>query len=139
MREIKFRGKLIDTGEWVYGSLLQSEIDVNQIAVKCAIVGRFADTYDLWTREVDPKTIGQLTGLLDKNKKEIFEGDAVVRHGQEDIEKGIISWDEDSLSFEFDMSHFTKENWNRTPIINSQYSILEIIGNIYETPELLTP
>lgn len=66
-REIKFRGKQIDNGEWVYGYLADEDYinDINSI--------------DLSSIEVDRDTIGQFTGLLDKNGKEIYEGDIVER------------------------------------------------------------
>lgn len=72
MREYKFRGQRKDNGEWVYGSLLQSEIDVNQLNVKCQIHERFAHDFSISVHDVKPETVGQWIGYND-----LYEGDIV--------------------------------------------------------------
>ena len=72
MREIKFRGKRLDNGEWVYGDLEYSRYNnTTRIHVY--------DEDGLYDRQekVNRATIGQFTGLLDKDGKEIYEGDIV--------------------------------------------------------------
>lgn len=122
-REIKFRGKRIDNGEWVYGDLLQpTEIcDIYEIA-NC-------ESIDGTRYEVIPETIGQFTGLYDNTKKEIYEGD-IVRKFNGIIGKVIYEHSE----FIIDVTNNKKLDYGRLDLIEN---FVEIIGNIYDNPELL--
>lgn len=70
MREIKFRGKLKTTGEWVYGDLVRLQDGENTI------------TAIYYKGEVEPKSVGQFTELYDSNGKPIYEGDIVEQYGE---------------------------------------------------------
>ena len=94
MRQIKFKAKRLDNGEWVYGSLIRSTAGVKERAY---IVDNFSSMSDYSVIGVDPSTVCQFTGLKDYNGNEIWEGDIVEReiyglykvHGKEE---GIVEY-----------------------------------------------
>lgn len=126
-RTIKFRGKRIDNGEWVYGDLLQpTEIcDIYEIS-DC-------ESIDGTRYEVIPETIGQFTGLYDKNGKEIYEGDIVGIDYLSYIVTGVVTYStKDAMYILTNTNSIADEN---EPL--GDYKNLEVIGNTYDNPELL--
>lgn len=132
MREIKFRGKRLDNGEWVYG--YAAKFAHGSVPV---ILEETEDGID--SRKVIPDTVGQFTGLHDKNGKEIYEGDIVKQTwGFPHYVKGIL-YDcfgrIGDIRYECDLiGVHTKNGLYR--IVGSDISN-EVIGNIHDNPELL--
>ena len=127
MREIIFRGKRIDNGEWAYGSLVygpeDNEIGTIVIFEEEDEVG-FIFGEDI---EVDLNTVGQYTGLLDKNNKKIFEGD---------ILKLDNSLDTNVRKFEVKFAYGQFYIGINKPVAYVRDGC-EVIGNINDNPELL--
>ncbi len=132
MRKIKFRGKRLD-GRWIYGDLWH-----RPYAKDCVtIVSFMEDTGTTGGLEVIPETVGQYTGLKDKNGKEIYEGDIITT----DLERPYLIVEyrngafmlncNDGLEDYYDIFFGTSEEPTEV------YKYGEVIGNIYETPELL--
>lgn len=150
MREILFRGKLHFNNKWVYGSLIQTK---NKDNVNCTIIGE-----NIWS-DVDSKTVGQYTGLIDKNCTMIFEGDivdlfvfcgeVVQINGAFGI-KAFINYDYLTSEIEGitgcnNYPAFCENDnfvslwelmWNYNQEENC-CGVVEVIGNIHDNPELL--
>ena len=129
MRTIKFRGQSILTDEWLYGDLVHSA-DKKRFA----ILVNDKDSYD--ECEVTPETVGQLTGLIDKNGTEIYEGD-ILRFGNSPSGVCEVKWN-DSIAAFCIRFYFESEIGSR-PLgewVECEKNIA-IIGNIHDNGNLL--
>ena len=137
MREILFRGKRLDHGVWEEGYYSPKDLpsyDAEPVDMPCII--REEDL--LWCK-VDPATVGQYTGLKDKNGKKIFEGD-VVRFTERQLGGKDVPVVE-AVEFSeggFATHRYFLNNWLRNAAKgNCQLEDIEVIGNIHDNPGLL--
>ena len=123
-REILFRGKRVDNGEWVKGYLICPEFDKSR-----AYIGYLFpdDDHDLDVAEVASSTVGRFTGLTDRNGVKIFEGD-IVRYGQ----RGAVEYNSGSAQFTLNFANSTYVGFDKIPFCDC-----EVLGNIYDNPDLL--
>lgn len=127
MRTIKFRGKRVDNGEWVYGDYHRRADNVHIIiAMEPDEDGKVI--YAL--NQVIPDTVGQFTGLTDKNGKEIYEGDILIEPSIFDLPRTVF-WDHRFMRF----SNIYPSTCGYIAL--HDYRKPEIIGNIHDNPELI--
>ena len=145
MREILFRGKRTDNGEWIFGDLFHRNEEV--------LINNFSQGFNI---SVIPETAGEFTGLLDKNGKRIFEGDILKCHDNpKDLVKvvfgefGVVDTDTECpvdtvIGWHYEViptdELSTVEPFCLSmPLTNSyiKYCHMEVIGNIHDNSELL--
>jgi uncharacterized phage protein (TIGR01671 family) len=148
MREILFRAKkyeksVFDETDWMYGSLIDSG-NHDQVFIYPWLNG--ASTMPVrqlvYARmeTVNPETVGQFTGLFDKNGKRIFEGDIVRSSGGilwlVAFEKNSFVCKDNSMRTYFALWEQWEYNWKSKEDISPSYNF-EVVGNIYDNPELM--
>lgn len=128
-REILFRGKRMDNGEWVYGDYHKFTCTTSGIIPTPTHYIMGTDVNFKGQTLVDPDTIGQYTGLTDKNGVKIFEGD-ICKSSLNLL--FYVVWDEENARF----IGFTIECERHLVYVGREPKV-EIIGNIHDNPELL--
>lgn len=130
MREILFRGKN-KYGKWHYGYYTEGYYIDGTAVSWIEVVDRKKKDTECPT--VIPDTVGQFTGLTDKNGKRIFEGDIVEHHVQGDIlvNRGVVNWDKENARWAYRLNTMNPCFAFYNP------KAFEVIGNIHDNPELL--
>ena len=160
MRKIKFKGKRIDNKEWVYGYLYKLPLPNGEVYMILTQDNNHLDNrlepkyhlaFTLWVDlfVVDPATISQFTGLVDKNGKEIYERDILLwtrknvhieGHLLQDFShKCIVYYDNDKCAFQFrcKLRYGACVGYLDFDDERADESFVEVIGNIHDNPELL--
>ena len=148
MRTIKFRGKCCHSDAWAYGNLVDYGED------ECPEIQGFdvfRENDDVWKEPiVERDTIGQFTGLYDKNGKEIYEGD-ILRYPAKDKyqEENFVSFEvfwhdndcaDNHVGWQIDRRHFHGcicGTFDISTFLPRYTKKMVIIGNIHDNPELL--
>lgn len=134
MRTIKFRGKRIDNGEWVYGDLCTKDIHHGVSILTDGVI----------RNAVRPDTVGQFTGEFDKDKREIYEGDIILEQiDRAHIDKRIVQYYNGSF---LAVSTYTSgdqaygawhEKYQSLKYLADTGANITVIGNIHDNPELI--
>ncbi|OAE83132.1 hypothetical protein AWJ09_04330 [Vibrio cholerae] len=138
-RQIKFRALELDTGNWVYGGF----VSIDGYAMSNGVpdlnepVTRYYIFQDGERREVAEETVGQFTGLLDKNGVEIYEGDAVVAYSTGSKAVCEVKWGQGRVGF-FLFNEKLHKGWSLSGGgVEYNQESCEVIGNIHNNPKLL--
>jgi uncharacterized phage protein (TIGR01671 family) len=144
MRTIKFRGKCVAdskyAGQWVYGGYSEPQEDCkqNEGLITIYLGGSSTCKY-----HVIPNTVGQFTGLHDKNGKEIYGGD-IVKHtlfdfyDNEEQHKSVVEYCDRMAAFFVKLSEDSDcGNYLELGLVYQEDNEIEVIGNIHDNPELL--
>lgn len=131
MRTIKFRGKRVDDGGWVYGDFCNYKFDGMDETIPCIHIGNLGYIKNAFY-QVDPNTVGQFTDILDKNGKEIWEGD-IVHFVNPGLGYDLIS----PVIFEHGDFCMMKNKNYLIPMGNFSDVVFEVIGNLHDNPEML--
>ena len=153
MREILFRGKRIDNGEWVEGHFIEQHTPVYHAYIVPYIMieqdNRHTDILEHWIEEVDPDTVGQYTGLKDKAGKKIFDGDLLNGFRYPFLSDNAHNYFAEVVWFDNSPAFGLVTHKNPLSAVrgisagNADYmedfdpSNWEVIGNIHDDPELL--
>ena len=130
MMEILFRGKRATNGDWVYGDFVRGN---ERKSLRDSIFVYDSETQSFNDYEINPSTLGQYTGLTDKNGKRIFEGDIVKTDKFSEPNKQYI------IKYDLQFGAFIGQDRYNVYFVtfDGDSGDFEVIGNITDNPELL--
>lgn len=132
-RQIKFRGKRVDNGEWVYGGIQIQHPHLQD---------HYIIDSDGYRQRVIPETVGQFTGLFDKDGKDVWEGDLVSFSGSKDIPPLKVVFRNGAFGL-YHSTDFLKDIYGNGAFLGYLHRLeeikftVEIISRIHDTPELI--
>lgn len=124
-RQIIFRGKCLDNGEWIYGDLQLGDGD------HIPMIGVVRGGHDPDYYQVEEETIGQFTGLRDKDSRPIYEGDIVMQRGYSGVKPMVVRFEQGAFIVGW---HGGSSTQTRPMLIQKR---CEVIGNAIDHPDLL--
>lgn len=130
MRKILFRGKRTINGDWVYGDFVHGN---ERKSLRDSIFVYDSETQSFNDYEINPSTLGQYTGLTDKNGKRIFEGDIVKTDKFSEPNKQYI------IKYDLQFGAFIGQDRYNVYFVtfDGDSGEFEVIGNVTDNPELL--
>lgn len=128
MRKYKFRGKRVEDSKWIYGYLADDNYinNMSKIAIPC--------------EEVAPATVGQFTGLTDRDGKEIYAGDILIEPSVATIPLEVKYNEMQGAFCLIEHTHTEGALLGTCPLgdMLRHYPFMKVVGNIYDNPEILT-
>ena len=125
MRKIRFRGKRLDNREWIYGDLQLGDGD------HIPMIGVVRGGHDPDYYQVEEVTVGQFTGLRDKDSRPIYEGDIVMQRGYSGVKPMVVRFEQGAFIVGW---HGGSSTQTRPMLIQKR---CEVIGNVIDNPDLL--
>ena len=143
MREILFRGKQIDTGAWLGGAFCMKDCDdpYGELVDRPSII-KYEEPHSGYWFRVDPETVGQFTGLTDKNGKKVFEGDIVKAYVIQNTGMKVRKYTETYVvAYHPKYCYFYLKRKGNNLLFDGNWAygvfIEEVVCNIHDNPELL--
>lgn len=136
-RIVKFRGKSVHSGDWIYGVPVVSKHG-EFVGSDCLMYHVYGENMAVMGSPVHKYTVGEFTGTLDDNGTEVFEGD-IIAVDPEDLKDGqlcVVEYDSDKCMFVENFGKkYAKQKMKEVPILDDY--CFKVVGNVHDNPELI--